>query len=120
MNLVERLQDQTLFKSDALINGTWVSSPETFAVTNPANAAVLASVPAMTAEDARLAIEAASEALHGWSGTPPKTRSQILRKWFDLIISHKADLAQIISAEQGKPVTEASGEIAYEIGRAQV
>jgi succinate-semialdehyde dehydrogenase/glutarate-semialdehyde dehydrogenase len=100
------------------VGGTWreASNRETFAVTDPATDRVLAYVPNGTVEDAVAAVEAAEVALPTWKATPAPTRSNLLRRLFRLIIDNRDWLAQIISAEEGKPIHEALGEIAYGAG----
>ncbi len=99
----------------SLIGGAWVAadSGATFPVTNPATGATLGTVPDMGVAETRRAIEAADRALPGWRDRPAKERAQIMRRWFELIMAEQERLAQIITAEQGKPLAEARGEIAY-------
>src|SRR5271154_2360518 len=110
-----KLQDERLFRQHCYIDGEWVDaiSRATIRVTNPANGATLGSVPRMGAEETRQAIEAADKALPAWRAKTAKERAQILRKWFDLMMANQDDLAQLMTAEQGKPLAEAKGEIAY-------
>jgi len=111
MNLV----DPTLFRQQALIDGVWHDAADnaTFAVHNPANAETVGHAPRSTAADVERAIEAAHAAFASWRTTPAKTRAQLLRRWFDLILAHRDDLAAIMVSEQGKPLAEARGEIDY-------
>ena len=102
----------TLRKTQCLINGKWVGSAET-PITNPANGKEIARVPHFGAKETEQAIEAASAAFKTWSKSLAKTRSQILRKWFDLIVENADELAAILTEEQGKPLAEARGEIIY-------
>ncbi len=99
----------------AYIGGAWVEadSGARFEVKNPATGATLGSVPDMGAAETRRAIEAAQAALASWRDRPAKERAQIMRRWFDAIVTEQERLAQIITAEQGKPLAEARGEIAY-------
>uniref|UniRef100_UPI002354961F NAD-dependent succinate-semialdehyde dehydrogenase n=1 Tax=Marinobacter subterrani TaxID=1658765 RepID=UPI002354961F len=99
----------------AYINGEWVQahSGQSFAVTNPANGEHLSDVPDMGAEDTRAAIAAAEAAWPAWRAVPAKERAAILRRWFDLMMEHKEDLARLMTAEQGKPLAEARGEVGY-------
>jgi succinate-semialdehyde dehydrogenase / glutarate-semialdehyde dehydrogenase len=99
----------------AFIGGAWVGadSGATFAVTNPATGETLGSVPDMGAAETRRAIDAAEKALPLWRDRPAKERAQIMRRWFELIMAEQERLARIITAEQGKPLFEARGEIAY-------
>jgi len=99
----------------AFIGGAWVGadSGATFAVINPATGETLGSAPDMGAAETRRAIEAAEKALPAWRDRPAKERAQIMRRWFELIMAEQERLARIITAEQGKPLFEARGEIAY-------
>ncbi|MDH4190097.1 MAG: NADP-dependent succinate-semialdehyde dehydrogenase [Betaproteobacteria bacterium] len=109
------LKDPQLFRSQCYIDGSWVSADggKTIAVTNPASGETLGTVPHMTTAEARRAIEAADRAWPAWRAKTAKERAAILRKWFDLMMANQEDLAQILTAEQGKPLPEARGEIAY-------
>ena len=107
------LNDPTLLKTDALINGEWSPGKSRFSITNPATGEVLAEVANLSPAEAGMAIDAANAAWPAWRGKTAKERSGILRKWFDLLMMHQADLARILTAEQGKPLAEAMGEIAY-------
>ena len=104
-----------LKKQHAYVDGQWVSAQigETFAVNNPATGELLAEVPNLGAAETRQAIEAANAAWPAWSAKTSKERSAILRRWFDLQMAHQEDLAQLMTAEQGKPLAEARGEVAY-------
>src|SRR6266581_364345 len=110
-----KLQDERLFRQHCYIDGEWVDaiSRETIRVTNPANGETLGTVPKMGAEETRRAIEAADRALPAWRAKTAKERAQILRRWFDLLMANQEDLAALMTAEQGKPLAEAKGEIAY-------
>ncbi len=99
----------------AFIDGAWVGTPVA-PVRNKATGEVITKVPDMGAEDARAAIEAAHRALPAWSTKLAKERSQILRRWFDLIIANADELALLLTKEQGKPLSEAKGEIIYGAG----
>jgi succinate-semialdehyde dehydrogenase / glutarate-semialdehyde dehydrogenase len=107
------LNDPKLFREQCYIDGEWVGAQKTFAVDNPATGAVLGSVPDLGVAETRRAIEAAERALPAWRAKTAKERAAILRKWFDLMMGSQDDLAQILTAEQGKPLAEARGEIAY-------
>ena len=109
------LNDPTLFREACFINGKWMGagSNETIDVTNPATGQVLGTIPRMGADETRTAIEAANRAYPGWRQKTAKERSSILRRWFDLMIENQEDLAQMMTAEQGKPLKEAMGEIVY-------
>jgi succinate-semialdehyde dehydrogenase/glutarate-semialdehyde dehydrogenase len=110
-----QLNDPTLFRQQAMINGRWrdASSKETLAVTNPANGQQLGNVPKMGAAETREAIDAAAGALPAWRALTAKERSSILRRWFELMMEHQDDLARLMTLEQGKPLAEAKGEISY-------
>ncbi|QLB17384.1 succinate-semialdehyde dehydrogenase (NADP(+)) [Mannheimia varigena] len=97
----------------AYINGEFVEGKKTFEVTNPTTGEVIGKVADLGAEDAHLAIEKAVIAQKKWQALLPKERAAILRKWFDLIIQNKEELAQILSLEQGKPIAESLTEITY-------
>ena len=108
-----QLKDPTLLREHAYINGTWVNSIETFTVTNPANGDIIASVPNLTTDDASNAIKAAATAFPLWAAKTGKERAAVMRKWFDLMMANADDLAALMTAEQGKPLAEAKGEVAY-------
>lgn len=101
------------FPTSAFIDGEWVGSAKTFAVTDPATGAEVAVVPDLGPEDARHAIDAASRALPDWSAKTAKERAAILRRWFDLVTAEAESLAQLMTTEQGKPIAEARAEVAY-------
>jgi succinate-semialdehyde dehydrogenase/glutarate-semialdehyde dehydrogenase len=107
------LQNSALFQSDAWINGQWVAGSSRFAVDNPASGEVIAQVSNLGAAEAEAAIAAAEVALPAWRAKTAKERSSILRRWFDLIVANSDDLARILTLEQGKPLAEAKGEVAY-------
>ena len=110
-----KLSDSSLFRQQCYIDGKWTDadSGETIDVTNPADGSVIGTVPKMGAKETRRAIEAANRAFPEWRAKTGKERAAILRKWFNLMISHQEDLARLMTAEQGKTLTEARGEIAY-------
>ena len=101
-----------LIRQQCLTGGRWTGEPET-AVTNPATGEAIARVPNFGAAETKAAIEAAHRAFPDWSGRLAKERSAILRRWFDLLLKHAEELAQLMTAEQGKPLAEARGEVAY-------
>ncbi|MEI6620141.1 MAG: aldehyde dehydrogenase family protein, partial [Betaproteobacteria bacterium] len=107
------LKDPSLLKTDALINGQWVTGSSRFDVLDPATGAKLADVANLGPAQATQAIAAADAAWPAWRNKTGKERSIILRKWFDLLMANQEDLARIMTAEQGKPFPEAKGEIAY-------
>jgi succinate-semialdehyde dehydrogenase/glutarate-semialdehyde dehydrogenase len=108
-----QLQDPSLLKTDALINGQWVAGKDRFEVTDPATGAILANVANLGPAQAQTAIDAANAAWPAWKAKTAKERSIILRKWYDLLMAHQDDLGRIMTAEQGKPLPEAKGEVAY-------
>jgi len=110
-----QLANPALFRQQAYINGIWLDadSSATIDVTNPANGEVIGSVPDMNATEAARAIESARVAMISWRKLTAKQRAVILRRWFDLMMANQDDLGKIMTLEQGKPLTEAKGEIAY-------
>jgi len=110
-----KLKDPALFRQQAYIDGAWcdADSRATLPVDNPADKSILGTVPKMGADETRRAIEAADKALPAWRAKTAKERATILRKWFELLLANTEDLAQLMTAEQGKPLTESRGEIAY-------
>ncbi|RZS56598.1 NAD-dependent succinate-semialdehyde dehydrogenase [Sphaerotilus mobilis] len=107
------LADPTLLRTDALINGEWVAGASRFAVEDPATGLRLADVANTGAADAEQAIAAANAAWPAWKAKPAKERAAILMRWFHLLVQHADDLARIMTAEQGKPLSEARGEVMY-------
>ncbi|MGY0834782.1 NADP-dependent succinate-semialdehyde dehydrogenase [Azospirillum argentinense] len=109
------LNDQSLLRTQAYVNGAWrdAFSGKTFAVTNPATGEELAQVADVGAEETRQAINAADAALPAWRAKTAKERAAILRRWFELIMAAQEDLAVLMTLEQGKPLAEARGEVAY-------
>ena len=107
------LKDASLLKTDALINGQWIKGTRRFDVIDPATGQKLADVANLGPMEAELAIAAANAAWPAWRNKTAKERSIILRKWFDLLMANQDDLGRIMTAEQGKPLPEAKGEIAY-------
>ena len=105
------LTDLTLDK--AFIAGTWRDADDRFAVTNPATGKILAEVADLDAEAARDAVAAAEAAWPAWRKTPAKQRSALLRAWFEAIMAHQEELARLMTLEQGKPLAESRGEVAY-------
>jgi succinate-semialdehyde dehydrogenase/glutarate-semialdehyde dehydrogenase len=109
------LKDPALLRGHAFIDGAWVPADDgkTFAVRDPATGAEIIAVADLSATETRRAIEAADAAWGDWKRRTAKERSTILRRWFDLVMAAQDDLAAVLSAEQGKPLAEAKGEIAY-------
>ncbi len=110
-----QLKDAQLFRQQAFIDGAWVDadSGQTIKVNNPATNEILGTVPKMGAAETRRAIEAADKALPAWRALTAKERSNKLRRWFELMIENQDDLGRLMTLEQGKPLAEAKGEIAY-------
>lgn len=110
-----KLKDPKLFRTQAYIDGKWVDADkgETLTVDNPADGKPLGTVPKMGAAETRRAIDAANKAFPAWAAKPAKDRSVILRRWAELMLANQEDLAQLMTAEQGKPLTESRGEVAY-------
>ncbi len=110
-----QLTDPTLLRSQCYVGGRWLDAADnrTLPVTNPATGARLGTVPQLDAAATRGAIEAAAAAFPAWAAQTAKQRSIILRRWFDLMMANQQDLATLMTAEQGKPLAEAMGEIAY-------
>jgi succinate-semialdehyde dehydrogenase/glutarate-semialdehyde dehydrogenase len=109
------LKDPSLLRQQCYIDGQWLSADSgiTIDVTNPATNEILGTIPRMGADETRRAISCANTALPAWRSKTAKERSIILRRWFDLMLANQEDLAIIMTAEQGKPLAEARGEIAY-------
>jgi succinate-semialdehyde dehydrogenase / glutarate-semialdehyde dehydrogenase len=109
------IKDEKLFRQECYVGGAWVGAADgsVFPVTNPADGSQIGTVPSFSAADTQRAIAAAEAALPAWRAKTGKERSQILRRWFDLCMQNQDDLAVILTLEQGKPVAEAKGEIAY-------
>ena len=110
-----QLKDMTLLHQQCYIDGAWVDADDkaTLPVHNPANGELIGTVPKMGAAETRRAIEAANAAWPAWRAKTAKERAGILRKWFDLMMANQEDLAVLMTVEQGKPLTESRGEIAY-------
>ena len=109
------LKDPKLFREQCYIDGAWVAadSKKTFPVDNPASGEIIGNVPDMGMAETKRAIEAADKAWPAWRAKTAKERAAILRKWFDLMMANQDDLGLILTTEQGKPLAEAKGEIAY-------
>ena len=110
---LDALDNPGLLRTQALINGDWVGGPATFAVTDPATGRELAQVPNLGRAEAQEAIAAAANALNAWRSKPAKERAAVLVRWQQLLVKHADDLARLMTAEQGKPLAEARGEVIY-------
>jgi succinate-semialdehyde dehydrogenase / glutarate-semialdehyde dehydrogenase len=110
-----KLKDPTLLREQCFIDAAWVPADDgaTIAVSNPATAERLGVIPKMGAAETRRAIQAAARALPAWAARTAKERAGVLRRWFDLMLANQDDLAVLMTAEQGKPLAESKGEIAY-------
>jgi succinate-semialdehyde dehydrogenase/glutarate-semialdehyde dehydrogenase len=110
-----KLQDETLLKRDAFVDGAWVpaDSGARFAVKNPATGETIADVADLGEAETQRAVEAAAAAFPAWKKKTAKERASVMRKWFDLLMANQEDLARLMTAEQGKPLAETRGEIAY-------
>jgi succinate-semialdehyde dehydrogenase/glutarate-semialdehyde dehydrogenase len=113
--LAHSLKDPALLRDKCYVGGEWIAaaSGQTMPVVNPATGETIASVPSLSAEETRRAIEAARDAQPAWAAMTAKERAAILRKLFDLMLANQDDLALIMTSEQGKPLAEAKGEVAY-------
>jgi succinate-semialdehyde dehydrogenase/glutarate-semialdehyde dehydrogenase len=107
------LHDFSIFKNKCLINGQWLSHSELVDVRNPADGKILTQVPKMDGIETKLAIDAANCALNSWKSLTAYKRAEILMKWHDLVVAHASDLGTIMTLEQGKPLSEAKGEVLY-------
>ncbi|MDA7423233.1 NAD-dependent succinate-semialdehyde dehydrogenase [Thalassococcus lentus] len=112
-NLQSLLKDPSLLETRAYVNGEWTTGDKTFDVSNPARLDVIAQVADLSREQVGAAIDAAYVAQKDWSSWTGKERAAVLRKWFDLMMENQDDLGIIMTAEQGKPLAEAKGEVAY-------
>jgi succinate-semialdehyde dehydrogenase / glutarate-semialdehyde dehydrogenase len=110
-----QLTDATLLRNQCYINGQWLSAEDgrSSEVHNPANGTLLGTVPQLDVAATRRAVDAAATAFPGWAARTAGARATILRRWFDLMMANQKDLATLMTAEQGKPLAEAMGEIAY-------
>ncbi|KIX17859.1 MULTISPECIES: NAD-dependent succinate-semialdehyde dehydrogenase [Paracoccus] len=114
-DLKSLLRDPSLLETRAFVGGEWVDADDgaTFEVTNPARGDVIAHVADLGRAETARAIDAAAAAMKDWAARTAKDRAQVMRKWFDLMMANQDDLGTILTAEQGKPLAEAKGEIAY-------
>jgi succinate-semialdehyde dehydrogenase/glutarate-semialdehyde dehydrogenase len=110
-----KLKNPSLLREQAYIDGAWVGAAAggTFPVTNPADGSLVANVPQLGVAETKAAIEAANAAWPAWRSKTAKERAAILRRWYDLMVANKDDLAAIMTAEQGKPLAESAGEVMY-------
>ena len=110
-----QLKDMSLFRQQCYINGAWVDADNqsTLAVYNPADGVQIGTVPNLGAAETRRAIEAANAAWPAWRAKTARERAAILRKWYEVMMANQEDLAVLMTVEQGKPLTESRGEIAY-------
>jgi len=110
-----QLKDPRLFREACYIDGQWIqaSSGQTLKVDNPATGEIIGTVPKLTGAETRQAIEAANRAFPAWSKKTAKERAAVLRRWFDLMMANQDDLARLMTIEQGKPLSESQGEVAY-------
>ncbi|MEQ5869298.1 NAD-dependent succinate-semialdehyde dehydrogenase [Sagittula sp. NFXS13] len=115
-DLKSLLSDPSLVEPRAYVNGAFVESDKTFDVTNPARGDVIAQMTDLDRDDVARAVDAAYTAQKDWAKWTGKERAQVMRKWFDLMMENQEDLAIIMTAEQGKPLAESRGEIAYGAG----
>lgn len=113
--VANELKDMRLFREACYVDGQWIQahSGQTFEVDNPATQEILGKVPNCGAAETKEAIEAANRAFSAWSKTTAKERQIVLRKWYELILANQEDLAKLMTLEQGKPLTEAKGEVVY-------
>ncbi len=112
------LKNEFLLRQRCFVRGAWTEAADgrTITVKNPATGAVIGTVPRMGTADARKAIQAAADAMPAWRARTAKDRAAVLRRWFELIMANQEDLATLMTAEQGKPMSESRGEIAYAAG----
>jgi succinate-semialdehyde dehydrogenase/glutarate-semialdehyde dehydrogenase len=110
-----KLRDPELLRTRAFVGGAWVDAAggATHKVTNPATGEPIGTVPALGVAETRRAIQAAGDALPAWAARTAKDRAAILRRWYELLMANQDDLATLMTAEQGKPLAESKGEIAY-------
>jgi len=110
-----QLKDMRLLKRNGYIDGKWVDSDagKSFRVTDPATGQTIAELSDMGVAETKRAIDAAARALPAWRAKTAKERAAILRRWYELVLAHAEDLALLMTTEQGKPLAEARGEVAY-------
>src|SRR2546423_743069 len=108
-----QLKDAKLFREACYIDGAWIQARDVIDVDNPATGDVIGTVPKLGRDETRRAIEAAARAFPDWRKTTAKDRAAVMRRWFDLMLANQDDLARLMTIEQGKPITESKGEVAY-------
>ncbi len=113
--MLNLLDDKALWRTGAYIDGQWVTETPhgAYALKNPATGELLASLPRCQEAETDFAIEAAERAFRTWRKTSAQHRSEVVRRWFELVVEHKEDLARLITLEEGKPIKEARGEVDY-------
>src|SRR5438874_7505513 len=102
-----------LLRDAAFVDGSWLSSSDVIEVRNPADDSLVGTVPDLGTVETEIAVAAADRARKGWTALTGKQRGALLRRWAELMLQHQDDLARLMTAEQGKPVAEARGEVAY-------
>src|SRR5260221_2928107 len=107
------LEDPRLFRQACYVDGAWIDAVATIAVDNPATGDIVGLVPRLGRPETRAAIEAAARAFPAWRKKPAKERAAVLRRWFELMLANQEDLARLMTTEQGKPLAESRGEVAY-------
>ena len=110
---MKKINNKNLIKKHSYINGSWHSSASNIEVTNPATDDVIAKVSNAGIEETQLAVKSAKNAFKAWSAKSANERAKLMRNWFDLMMAHQDDLGRILTLEQGKPLAEAKGEVAY-------
>ncbi|MGB2652163.1 MAG: aldehyde dehydrogenase family protein, partial [Candidatus Acidiferrum sp.] len=112
---VAELKDPRLFREACYVDGQWIqaSSGQSIGVDDPATREIIGKVPKLNIAETRRAIEASHRAFPEWSKKTAKERAAILRRWFELMIANQEDLARLMTLEQGKPLAESRGEVAY-------
>src|SRR5947207_8458273 len=108
-----RLKDAQLFRQASYVDGAWIGASAAIDVDNPATGEIIGTVPKLGRAETRLAIEAAARAFPAWRARTAKERAGVMRRWFDLMMANQDDLAHLMTTEQGKPLAESKGEVAY-------
>ncbi|HEY5598768.1 MAG TPA: aldehyde dehydrogenase family protein, partial [Kiloniellales bacterium] len=114
-NGAPQLKNRALFRQQCYVDGHWTAAMDgaTIDVTNPATGALIGTIPALGAAATEAAVAAASAAFPAWATRTAKERGGLLRRWYELLIEHADDIATLMTAEQGKPLAEARGEVVY-------